>query len=218
VLAIVSKFSQSFWLQHLQVSSSHDTVEDGVSGMLLDSQSCSDSSMEGKKALFEVSIVVAEVLVVSVFTVMLDNEGKVLALLLTRVRGLCLLRDMFIKERRRREREKREKERKKRLVQKRMEYTKKIHHHHDPQHRHSERPWQLDFSIYTHMYRRITYISSTHLGKQTDEKKCFNLPPRHTHTDGGMKNDISQWYHTKIRICEAFHKSDIKIRHHPLPP
>lgn len=101
MLDIVSKFSQSFWLQHRQISSNQDTEEDGVSGILLDSQSCSDSSMEGKKALLEVSIAVAEVVVVSVFTVILDNEGSVFALLFTRARGLCLWRDIFIRERKR---------------------------------------------------------------------------------------------------------------------
>jgi hypothetical protein len=62
-------------------------MEEDGSGILLDSQSCSDSSIEGKK------VVSAVVLVVSVLMVVLDKDGNVFALLFTRVRRL--LRDMI---------------------------------------------------------------------------------------------------------------------------
>jgi hypothetical protein len=91
VLDTVSRLSQSLWLQHLQTSNNPEAEDDDVSGILLDNQSCNDSSIDGKKAV-DVSLVV---FVVSVLTVVFDNDGNVFALLFTRVRGLCLLRDII---------------------------------------------------------------------------------------------------------------------------
>jgi hypothetical protein len=85
-LASVSKFSQSVLLQQGQVSSNNKELDvDAVSGMERVNQSCNDSSIEGRN---EVESTLFASTVVS-------NEGKVFALLLTRLRGL--LKDMTFK-------------------------------------------------------------------------------------------------------------------------